>query len=157
METKTFLNTSESTRTAGFSYTFETPKFPQEIFELLLDIKEWWSGLYGETITGKSTKIDDEFCFLAGEGVHFSKQKLVELVPHSKIVWLVLESRLTFLYDIEEWNGTRIRFDINRQGESSLVKFRHEGLIPEIECYHNCSSAWNGYMKNLERKLTTNF
>lgn len=157
MDTKSFSTAKESTWTKDFTYSFETNKPPEQLFDLLLDVRDWWSGLHGETITGKSRKIDDEFSFIAGGGAHFSKQKLVELVPHERIVWLVLESRLTFLTDINEWDNTRLRFNINRKGGISLVKFTHEGLSPKIECYNSCSSAWAGYMKNLERKLNVNY
>jgi hypothetical protein len=34
---------------------------------------------FGEKITGDTNKIGDEFSFSAGDGVHFSKQKLIEI------------------------------------------------------------------------------
>ena len=45
----------------------------------LLNVDQWWSGLYEETIKGKSHHLNDEFTFEAGQGMHYSKQKLVEL------------------------------------------------------------------------------
>lgn len=140
----------------NFTYSFKSIKSPEEIFELLLDVKKWWSGFHEETITGKSTKINDEFSFLAGGGVHFSKQRLIELVSYSKIVWVVFESNLTFLDDPTEWLNTKIRFDINKQGEETKVTFTHEGLIPRFECYNACSMAWTEYMENLEQILNEN-
>ena len=68
----------------NYAYSFRTGKLPQEVFDLLLNVEKWWSGIYEETITGKSEKLNDEFSFSAGGGMHFSKQKLVELVPGKK-------------------------------------------------------------------------
>lgn len=137
----------------SFTRSLYTARSPEEIFDLLLDVKAWWSGIYGETITGRSSKINDEFSFLAGGGVHFSKQRLIELVPNSRITWLVLESNLTFLADTKEWANTKIQFDITKQGGQTMVTFEHEGLIPPFECYNECSEAWTAYMENLQTKL----
>ena len=51
-----------------FTYSFETAKKPEEVFGLLLQIPQWWSGLYEETIEGKSDKVNDTFSFAAGRG-----------------------------------------------------------------------------------------
>ena len=64
----------------NFTYSFETARKPEEVFNLLLQIPEWWSGLYEETIEGKSEKVNDAFSFAAGGGAHYTEQKVVELV-----------------------------------------------------------------------------
>lgn len=140
-------------RTKDFSYSFTTPKSPEEIFHLLLVIDKWWSGIFEETITGESQKINDEFSFSAGGGAHYSKHRLVELVPGQKIVWEVIECILSFLTKTDEWMNTKLRFDITPEGDMSRVTFTHEGLVPRFECYNNCTGAWTQYMENLEEKL----
>lgn len=137
----------------NYSYSFTSPKTAHEIFDRLLHIEKWWSGLYEEAIAGKSHKLDDEFTFHAGGGAHYSRQKLVELVPDKSVAWLVTDSKLSFLKEPAEWNGSKIRFGLAADGNHTTVTFTHEGLVPEIECYNNCSSAWNGYMNNLKRAL----
>lgn len=137
----------------NFSYSFKTGKPSAEVFELLLTIDQWWSGLFEEEIKGKSKSVNDEFTFKAGGGMHYTKQKLVELIPDKKIVWLVTDSNLSFLSDPAEWNGTTLRFDLSGDQKNTQVTFTHEGLVPEIECYTNCSSAWTGYLDNLKKKL----
>jgi uncharacterized protein YndB with AHSA1/START domain len=141
------------TATKDFTYSFTSSKTPEEIFEILTNIEQWWSGLYDETITGKSKKIDDEFTFKAGDGVHYTKQKLIELVPNKKIVWLVTGSQLTFISDPAEWINTKFGFDISTQGNKTKVTFTHEGLVPEMECYNGCSNGWTGYLEQLKKKL----
>ena len=119
----------------NFTYSFRSSKTPNAIFELLLNVDQWWSGLFEETITGKSHTLNDEFSFKAGNGAHYSKQKLVELIPGKKIVWLVTDSRLGFLSEPAEWTNTKICFEISKQEDKTQVTFTHEGLTPVIECY----------------------
>ena len=137
----------------NYTFSFTTSKSAKDVFDLLLNIKKWWSGIYEETITGNSQKIGDEFSFSAGTGMHFSKQKLAELIPNQKIVWLVTESNLSFLENPKEWENTKLVFDISEKGNETQVTFTHEGLEPEIECYDGCSNAWTQYLQNLENKL----
>ena len=137
----------------SYAYSFPTGKSPQEVFDLLLNVEKWWSGIYEETITGKSQKLNDEFSFSAGGGMHFSKQKLVELVPGKKIVWQVTESNLAFLDNPKEWENTKLVFGISNKENETQVTFTHEGLEPKIECYDACSHAWTQYLYNLHEKL----
>lgn len=144
-----------SMKKENYTYSFVTPKTTSAVFNLLQDIKQWWSGLYNETIKGKSRNVGDEFTFEAGDGVHYSKQKLTELVPDKTIAWEVTDSKLSFLNDPTEWNGTKIKFELSPEGNNTKVTFTHEGLVPQIECYDSCSSAWTGYLSNLKKKLSS--
>ena len=96
----------------------------KEIFNAVMNVREWWSGLYSEEIEGSLGKINDEFTFRADEGVHYSKQKLVELVPDKKIVWLVTESELTFIEKKDEWTGTKLSFEFAAKGDKTQVRLR---------------------------------
>jgi hypothetical protein len=136
----------------NFAYSFKSSKAPEAIFPLLLDVEQWWSGLYGETIKGKSSRLNDEFSFEAGGGMHYSQQKLIELIPAERIVWLVTDSKLTFLSEPGEWTGTKICFNISSE-DKAVIRFTHEGLTPRIECYNQCSAGWTGYLNNLTKKL----
>ena len=137
----------------NYTYSFQTSKSTEEVFKTLLDVRKWWSGLYDETIKGESKKINDEFTFNAGAGAHYTRQKLVELIPDKKVAWLVTDSNLTFLKDSSEWNNTKICFELSPNGNKTNVQFTHEGLVPQIECYDQCSSAWTGYLDNLKKAL----
>ena len=134
----------------NFSVTVITDRTPEEVFNAVRNVRKWWSGLYSETITGGTENLNDEFTFRAGKGLHYSKQKLIEVIPNKKVVWLITESELTFLKKKDEWNGTRVIFEISKKGDKTQLTFTHEGLIPEIECYDSCSSAWTQY---IEEKL----
>ena len=84
----------------SYTNSFTSSKTSDEVFEALLNVQQWWTGFYEETIKGKSKRVDDEFIFKAGGGAHYSKQKLIELIPNKKIVWLVTDSKLNFLNNV---------------------------------------------------------
>jgi hypothetical protein len=135
-------------KTEDFTISILADKPPQEVFRTVLNVREWWSGYYSEKFNGNSEKLNDEFSFSAGEGAHYSKQKLVEVIPNKKIVWLVTESDLTFLEKTDEWTGTKIIFEISEKDDKTQLTFTHVGLTPEIECYDSCAPAWTQYVHN---------
>lgn len=138
----------------NYTVELETQMSGQELYEFLLKIENWWSGIYNETIRGQSKKLDDEFTFSAGDGVHFSKHRLIELVPGTKIVWQVIESNLSFLDNPNEWDQTFLQFDIlENKSTKTKLRFTHRGLVPEIECYSRCSDAWSLYFQKLKSTL----
>ena len=138
---------------SSFKKSFKTSKSAEDVFNLLLDIEQWWSGIYGEEINGESKKIGDEFTFKAGGGAHYSKQKLIELIPNKKVVWLITDSTLSFLSNTGEWINTKIGFTISTEENSTVITFTHDGLVPQIECYNACSGGWTRYLDKLEEKL----
>lgn len=138
----------------NFTYTFTSPATPDAIFAVLEDVRQWWTGLYGETITGASNQLNDEFTFEAGGGMHYSKQKTIGLVPGKTITWQVTDSRLTFLKEVDEWTDTQFSFDVSKDGDKTRVTFTHEGLTPQIECYNQCSAGWKGYLDRLAERLS---
>jgi len=136
-----------------FTYSFHSSKSPEAVFGILMDVRKWWSGFFEETITGESSKQGDEFSFRAGGGAHYSKQQLAEYVPGKKLVWKVTDSDLSFLEETGEWTGTRFGFDVSEDLSETKVTFTHYGLVPEKECFHECSAGWMKYLGKLKEKL----
>ena len=125
-----------------FSTSFTVDQSPDEAFAAINRVREWWTG----EITGGTDQLGDEFTYRY-EDVHRSTQQVVELVPGSKVVWLVTDADLSFTADREEWTGTQVVFEIRPRDGQTEVTFTHVGLAPEVECFESCSNAW-GYFVN---------
>lgn len=122
----------------SFAATIELAKSSQEVFNCIKDVSHWWS----KDFEGCSSQLHDEF-IIHHPNAHYSKQKLAEVVPNKKIVWLVTESTLPWLQnDKHEWTNTKMIFEIIPNGNSTALHFTHEGLVPEKECYARCSQGW---------------
>ena len=130
----------------SFSVAITVPQSPQEVFgRITHDVAKWWGG---PDLSGSTTKIHDEF-IIHHSGAHYSRQKIVELVPDQKLVWLVTESTLDWLQnDKHEWENTRMIFKLITKDDQTVLHFKHEGLTSEKECYALCSEGWNTVIKN---------
>jgi hypothetical protein len=137
-------------QTADYTTSILVDQSPEQVFNAINNVRAWWSG----EIEGDTTKLNDLFSYKVGE-VHFSRQKITEMVPNKRVVWLVTESSLNFVSDKTEWTGTKIVFDISQQGNKTKLRFTHEGLVPEIECYDGCSNAWNQLVQQSLLSLIT--
>jgi hypothetical protein len=148
------LNTMDADK-KSFERSFLTNRSAHEVFDTIINVRSWWSGLYSEEIEGTSNMLNDEFTFRAGGGAHYSKQKLVEVIPNEKVVWQVTDSNLSFLQNPHEWIGTKLCFDICEQGDKTQVRFTHLGLEPNMECYKRCSTAWSQYLQKFLSPFTS--
>ena len=134
----------------NFSISFLVDQTPKEVFDAVNNVRGWWT----ENLEGGTKKPGDEFEVRFGD-VHYSRQRLTEVDPEKKIVWLVTDSRLNFIQDKAEWTDTKIVFDISRQGNQTQLRFTHVGLVPAIECHDACSNAWSDYIQNSLKSLIT--
>ena len=132
----------------NFTTTFTVDQTPQEAFAAINNVRGWWSG----EIEGGTGKLGDEFTYRY-QDLHYSKQKLTELIPGKKVVWLVSDARLNFTKDRTEWTGTEITFEISEKGGKTQIRFTHLGLVPEAECFDACSNAWGFYIGGSLRSL----
>ena len=134
----------------SYTTTFLVDRTPEEAFAAITNVRGWWSG----EIEGSTDKLGDEFTYRYKD-VHYSKQKLVEVVAGRKVVWLILDAWLSFTEDKSEWNGTRVIFEVSKHGDKTEVRFTHEGLVPHFECFDKCSNAWGFYINTSLRSLIT--
>jgi hypothetical protein len=134
-----------------YTTAFLVNQTPTEAFNAINNVRGWWT----ENLQGKSQKLNDEFTVRFGD-VHMSTQKLVEVIPGKKVVWLVTDSQINFVSDKSEWTNTRIIFEVTEVGDKTQVRFTHVGLAPDVACFDACSNAWSEYIhESLFRLITT--
>jgi len=132
----------------SYTATILVDKTPKQAFDAVNNVRGWWSG----SIEGRTDHVGDEWTYRYKD-IHYSKQKVTELVPEKRVAWDVLDASLNFVKDKTEWNGTKIVFDIARKGDKTEVRFTHVGLASNFECYDACSDAWGSYITGSLRNL----
>jgi hypothetical protein len=131
-----------------FSTTILVDQSPKEVFDAVNNVRGWWS----EQIEGDTDKLNDEFKYHYKD-LHNCRMKLTEVIPDKKVVWLVIDNYFNFTEDQTEWKGTKVSFEVSKQGDKTQLVFTHIGLVPEYECYDICSDAWGNYIRSSLRGL----
>jgi hypothetical protein len=132
----------------SYTATISVDQSPKEAFEAIKNVRGWWS----EQVEGSTVNLGDEFTYRY-EDVHSCKMKLIEISPQKRVAWLVVDNYFNFTKDKGEWKGTMIVFDVSRKDNVTEIRFTHEGLVPEYECFNICSKAWGSYINGSLRNL----
>ena len=114
---------------------------PKEVFDAINNPRGWWS----EEIKGGTEKLNDVFTYRY-QDIHTCKMKLIEVIPNKKVVWYCMDNHFNFIKDKKEWINTKIIFEISKKGDKTQLKFTHDGLVPDYECYKVCHDGWSFYI-----------
>jgi hypothetical protein len=136
--------------THSYTTEFVVEQSPEAAFAAIQNVRGWWSAV----IEGDTQRVGDVFDYRYAD-LHRSTQTLVELVPGQKIVWQVSNSFLEFTADSREWEGSRLCFEVAKKGERTEVRFTHDGLVREHECFDKCTDAWGFYIRESLHALIT--
>ncbi len=135
--------------TTDYATTLLVAQAPDQVFSAINDVPAWWS----TSFEGSTKELND--VFTVRFGAVYITSKVTELVPGMRIVWHVLDCNKPWLKNTKEWNGTNMTWDISEKDEKTMLRFTHEGLVPEIECYDACSNAWAEYLQQSLLPLLT--
>jgi uncharacterized protein YndB with AHSA1/START domain len=120
----------------------------EAVFEALTTLRGlagWWSPAAGSGVgTGDVLRLDHN-----GKGTLVLE---VDAVEQPRFVgWRVRSYTLN-----EEWAGTGITFQIGPRAKGgAALAFRHDGLVPELECYERCSRGWEYFLPSLRDYVET--
>src|SRR6478672_3541265 len=117
---------------------------PDEVYAALTTIdglSGWWTeDTEGETSVGGILR----FRFDVGG----FDMKVLELVPDKRVLWEVTDGP-------EEWIGTTVSWDLEQEGEYTVVLFAHEGWREPVEFMHHCSTKWAIFLMSLKSLVET--
>jgi uncharacterized protein YndB with AHSA1/START domain len=116
----------------------------KQVFDAISQhVQKWWGN------TDCSVRaIGDEFTTTFDKT--YWKFKITEFEADIKIVWSCIDARHihTGYEGIEkEWVGTSVEWILEESGkDETLVLFKHNGLVPELNCYEICFPAWEMFV-----------
>ena len=107
----------------------------------LTGLASWWAPVTGSAAEG------GELRFTFPPGI---KVLHVEEATPSTVIWNVTSCDFQ-----PDWVGTTLTFTLSPSGtEGHELQFRHEGLLPQLECYDQCSVAWGDhFLPRLQRYI----
>ena len=117
---------------------------PAEVYDALTTIDGlagWWTDqTAGSTATGGVI----EFRFGPGG----FDMEVIDQQPGEHVAWKVVDGP-------EEWIGTTVDWRLRRDGDFTIVLFKHEGWKEPVEFMHHCSTKWATYLMSLKALLET--
>ncbi|MBC9911598.1 SRPBCC family protein [Chitinophaga varians] len=150
----------------NFTVSLLVDQSPAAVYEAIINPRAWWS----EEIKGGTSKAGDVFDYHF-EDIHRAKMKLTASVPDKRVVWHVLENEFKpglfgegaaahtkgdgFENDKAEWVDTHVVFDITQENGKTRLRFTHDGLVPDYECYDVCINGWMHYIQGSLHSLIT--
>jgi uncharacterized protein YndB with AHSA1/START domain/DNA-binding transcriptional ArsR family regulator len=139
---KTLLETGVGSEDEGFTREVVVDAPVSAVHQLLTSLDglaRWWAN----EVDGEPGTLGGEFT-LAFETEAFRLQ--VEHLEPTLVVWRCID-----VPRHQEWRDTTMWFELRPQGSSTVVSFRHVGLLPSYDCYDESSTAWIHSLHSLER------
>jgi len=103
----------------------------------------WWT-----TETRGASRVGDRILFQFRQHDAEFEMEVVDLHHSERVVWKVVGGP-------DEWLGTQIRFDLARDGDFTIVLFKHEGWREPVEFMHHCSTKWAVFLLSLKSLVET--
>jgi uncharacterized protein YndB with AHSA1/START domain len=117
---------------------------PEKVYDALTTIDGlagWWTG----DTSGDPTKDGViEFRFPPGG----FDMEVLTTTPGERVTWKVVSGP-------DEWVGTTVDWQLRRDGDWTIVMFKHEGWAEPVEFMHHCSTKWASYLLSMKSLLET--
>ena len=126
----------------NFSSSISAKISADEAMKRINNVPGWW----GITFSGNSEKQNDQFIVKMTRDSFFNFT-VAEMIPGKRVVWLITDCYMPWYQDKKEWANTKLIFDVTEKDGVTDLKFTHEGLTPEVECYKDCETGWNHWIK----------
>jgi uncharacterized protein YndB with AHSA1/START domain len=97
----------------------------------------WWTA---QTVAKPEAGSIAEFKF--GDRYH-TAMRVVSLDPKGRVEWECVEGD-------DEWVGTKVFFDLERQADQTILRFSHTGWRRTTDFYAVCNYSWGGYLRSLK-------
>ena len=122
---------------------------PSAVFKAITsEVDKWWS-IQSNVADQLNSKLT------VGFGTTIKEFLITEFEENKKITWDVTHAFMDIekLSNKSEWVGTKIIWEISPSSEGSTLNFRHQGLVPEFECWEACENGWNYFLESLKNYL----
>ena len=118
---------------------------------LTAHIADWWSRDFKGDAALPGSSFDIAF------GQTRKTFRITEAIPGQSIVWECLQAHIAHpaLSDKAEWVGTKISWCLSAEETGTVIRFRHEGLQPRLECYEICEAGWDHFLGSLKAYIDT--
>ena len=117
---------------------------PDEVYEALTTrqgLSAWWTNdTKGDATDGGVI----QFRFPLGG----FDMKVLEADPEKRVLWDVIDGP-------KEWVGTKISWELRKEGDYTAVLFKHLGWRNPVEFMHHCSTKWAMFLMSLKSLLET--
>ena len=79
---------------------------------------------------------------------YHNEMRVTNLVPDRRAEWRCVVS-------VDEWIATTITFDIQQQGDLTILRFSHAGWREATDFFAKCNYHWGYYMRSLKQYCET--
>ena len=122
-------------------FDFTVRAQPELVFAALSTprgLSAWWT-----LEAAGEAKAGNEMFLGFGPGYDW-RAEVSEYAPGETIEWIVTDAD-------EDWNGTRLRIHLERQGSETLVQFEHSGWAKNSAHFRTSAFCWAMYFRLLRR------
>jgi len=129
-----------------YTTQLEIPNSRHAVFMAISrELGNWW---------GQQDKLIDEknLVFKVSWGEPWYQFKVLDYKENELMIWECIDANqlIPGLSGVEkEWVGTRIHWKLKEMSSNTtLLEFKHQGLIPEFLCFDFCSNSWEHFLKD---------